>query len=320
NIITKSRQDYSQFVSLDGQFITQYASAVEGTYQRLEISGNLQDLGFYAGGSFMNNGAVHAGQGVLFPAFSTGYDQTAGDIRLDWQLGGGWSLTLVHQHLLQNDVPRTDRFALEAVNPRRFENRPTFADQERDFTYARLNWLGDECSLISGMQITAATQRRLERETELRIAERNAAGALVNQRTRLRDVSEEVNGFIMDMRAWTNFGSGHTLSYGAFFSYEDTDSSRLQIQAAQPLEPLIGYPATVISPTLPPDGRYQQFGVYLMDQLDVTDFWSISGGVRYSSIRAQGTARLFNTGAGALPPIPFDVSFDDWSAEFGSVV
>lgn len=323
NIITKSRKEFDEYFSLNGGFITQYASAVEGTYQRLEMSGNFQNLGFYGGGSFLDMGAVHAGQGALFPSFATGYNQTAGDIRLDWLLGRGWSLTFVYQHLFQNDVPRTDRFPLATVNPTRFENRPTFADQERDFTYARLNWLGDECSFLSGLQITAAVQRRLERENELRVAERvpaNSAGPLVTQRTRLRDGFEEINGVIFDVRGWTNLGVGHTLSYGVFYSYEDADAGRLQVQSANPGGPLTNRPVTEIGPTLPPDGLYQQFGVYLFDQLDVTDWWSLTGGVRFSAITAEGTARLFNTGAGALPPVPFNVSFEDWSAEFGSVV
>lgn len=323
NIITKSHKDFDQTVSLGGGFITQYSSAIQSAYERIEVNGNFQNLGFWGGGSYLYTGAVYAGQGALFPNFATGYDQLAGDLRLDWQLGSGWTLTFVHQHLFQNDVPRTDRFPLATVNPTRFENRPTFGDQERDFTYARLSWLGEEGDPVSGLQITAATQRRLEREFELRVAERvppNSAGPLVTQRTRLRDGFEEINGVLLDVRGWTNLGVGHTLSYGVYLSYEDADAGRVQIQSANVGGTLIGRPVTTITPTLPPDGLYRQFGVYLFDQLAVTDWWLLAGGVRFSSITAEGTARLFNTGAGALPPVPFNLSFEDWSAEFGTTV
>lgn len=315
NIMTKNRGNFVQDrLGWDGMITHNFSTAVQGNYGRVEMGGQLQNFGVYAGGSYQSLNNVFSGQGVSYPERAVGYDQLAGDIRLDWQLNSHWSATFVYQHFFQNDVPRTDRFPLAAVDPTRFENRPTYADQERDFGYFRLNYENCE-GLINGMQLTFALQRRHEIERELRLAER-VAGNLVNMRTRLRLADEEINYGGVDWRGRTDFSQYHHLTYGASFWLHVADASRWQQQSAAVGGPVEGLPATMITPTIPSNGRYDEFGVFIMDTIEVTERWNVNFGGRYSNINARGTARLLSANP---PPVDFNVSFQDWTGEVGTV-
>jgi len=318
NIITKSRKDFSHRFGVNGDIITSYGTALHDPYNRVEFTGNFENLGFYAGGSYYSPGQVQAGQGINFPGYATAYNQMAGNMRLDWHADDYWTVTAVYQRLLQNSVPRTDRFALPQLNPTRFVNQPTFTDNGRDFFYTRLSFYDENACWINGMQLTFDYQRRTEQEQELLLASRNAANRLVGQNTRLRVFNDEVNYGGLDFRAFTNFSEYHTLTYGMTYRYDTIDSIRLQQTATSVGGSLRNRPVTQISPNLPPNGRYGQYGVFLMDRFDVTDWWTINLGGRYSLIHAQGTARTL-----APPPngpVNFDRYFLDWVGEAGSVV
>jgi hemoglobin/transferrin/lactoferrin receptor protein len=321
NIITKSRREFSQCVGLNGALISNFGTAGESGYGRFEVSGNIQDFGFLGGGSFLSTGALHAGQDVLFPEFATGYDQTAFDVRLDWRMSNCWSATFVFQHLFQNDIPRTDRFPLPEVNPTRFEDRPTFTNQRRDFGYIRFGFANDAPGWINGFTITANLQHRNEQETETLFASRDpVTGALVPQRTRERAGEEDVIYGGLDLRGYTNLGGGNILAYGATWQRDDVNALRNERRSALPGQSLEDVRPRAITPTLPNDGAYEQFGIFLYDTWDLTDWLTFTGGGRYSSIAASGTARAFNSPTSTTPPQPFDVSFQDWTGEFGTVV
>ena len=320
NIVTKSRKDFSQALGLNGALISNFSTATESGYGRIEVSGNVQDFGFLGGASFLKTGALHAGQDVTFPEFATGYDQLAADIRLDWRVNTHWTATFVFQHLFQNDVPRTDRFPLPEVNPTRFENRPTFTNQQRDFGYLRLAFADNCPGWLNGFTATVDAQHRYEQETETLFAQRNNAGQLVQQRTRERAGQEDVYFGGIDLRGYTDLGGGNTLAYGTTWRRDDVDAFRTERRSAQPGQSLANVRPREINPTLPDDGRYDQFGIFVLDTLDVTDWLTFTGGGRYSNITASGTARALNARTSTTPPQPFDVSFQDWSGEFGTVV
>ncbi len=315
NIITKSRKDFcDEFMGLDGGMITTFSTALQGGYSRVEAGGRFSNFGVLAGGSYQTLNTFFAGQDVTFPEYATGYDQIAGDIRLDWRMDRHWTGTFVYQHFFQNDVPRTDRYPLPQVNPFRFENRPTVSNQERDFSYLRFNY-ENENGLLNGLQLTFAIQRRHEREDELLLAQRNAQGQLVTQRTRLRAGSEEVNYGGVDLRGRTDFNPNHHLSYGVTYWQQYVDSTRFQVQSALPGGSIEGLQATQITPTLPNDGKYDEFGVFVYDTINLTERWNVGFGGRYSNINTEGTARFLSTNP---PPVFFDLSFQDWSGEAGT--
>jgi outer membrane receptor protein involved in Fe transport len=87
---------------------------------------------------------------------------------------------------------------------------------------------------------------------------------------------------------------------------DTVDSTRVRGNVGRPLLP--------IAPILPNDGDYSQFGVFLTDTWQATDWLSLHAGVRYSNLNADGTVRRNNQN------IFFDESFDVWVSEFGANV
>jgi len=298
NVISKSRKDFSQNLAIGGGVITSYGTALHDPYNRVEVSGNLQNLGVQAGGTAFYPGFVDAGEGVAFPEYATGYDQLAGDIRLDWLLNQYWAATFCYMHIFQNDVPRTDRFPLDQVDPIRNVNRPTFADNVHDFGYVRLTRYNEDAVLFHGVQITGWLQRRDEREREF------------DRRPGRNDLflrSEEINYGGFDFRTVTNVSDNHRILMGFTYQCDLSDSGQLRIRNGV---------VTRQTPTLPPNGFYTQIGAFLMDYLDITDSWSVYGGVRYSEVHARGTARAFSV---SPAPVDFDRHFQDWTPEVGTV-
>lgn len=313
NIVTKSRKDYSQTFDAGLGVITNYSTAATSPYNRLQFQGNFQSLGVFGGGSLYNPGALYAGEGRTYGESIVGYDQGAGDIRLDWKLGDIWTVTFNYQYLRQNDVPRTDRFPTPLVDPARFVNRPTFTNpQEREFGYLRLSGFDESATFLNGLTVTLDLQRRSETEFETTIAERNSQRVLVPRSAPRRRVANEEMVFGgIDIRGFTFLSDRNTLSYGTTYYHDWADASRTQQTGNGPV--------TRILPTLPPDGEYGQFGVFLMDSHEVFDWLTLNAGVRYSSIHASGTARFGSTDE-EEPSIFFDRTFTDWSWETGAVV
>ncbi|GIW82116.1 MAG: hypothetical protein KatS3mg105_3923 [Gemmatales bacterium] len=299
NIITKSRKDFSQTMDFGGNIITNFSTALESPYNRVDFQGNFLNFGWYGGGSYFNLGAVHAGQGIDFANDIVSYSQRAADVRLDWLATDIWTVTFDYQHLLQPSVPRTDRFPTPLIDPTRFTNRPTFFHQNRDFGYVRLQGFDDTPGLINAITVTLALQQRREGRTEF--DNRRA------DRMRLTDRFERViNGYV-DIRGYTFVTPYNTLAYGTTFIHDSVYASRFRNTN--------GGPVSFITPSLPPNGIYDQFGIFVTDRQEVTDWWFLNGGIRYTNINAEGFV-----GVGTDTPFLLDRNFQDWSAEFGSVV
>ena len=302
NLISKSRKDFSQNLAIGGGVITSYSTALHDPYNRVEVSGNFQNLGVYAGGTSYVPGFLDAGGGVAFPEYATGYEQLAGDVRLDWRINDTWVATFCYMHMFQNDVPRTDRFPLRQLDPVLNVNRPTYADNVHDFGYVRLSRYDEDAVFFHGVQITSWLQRRDERENEFDL--RGATRDLFIR-------SEEVNYGGVDLRTVTNVSDNHRILMGFTYQCDLTDSGQLRIR---------NNVVTNRPPILPPNGFYSQIGAFLLDYLDITDSWSVYGGVRYSEIHARGLARQF--GNVLTPPqlaTNFDQHYQDWTPEFGTV-
>lgn len=298
NIITRRRNDYDSRVGMNGEWITNFGTATTDIYQRGSFSGNYGRLGVFGGVSYLGQGTLHGGQGIDYR--NTDYDQVAADLRLDYMISDHWSITTLYQHFFQQSVPRTDRFPepnpLSPPDDITFTNvnRPTYFDpQQRDFGYMRLSYY-DECARwINGLSITfnGLQRREGERETDLG---RNPV--------RLTNTYSDVDQWGMDIRGFTFLTDKHTLSYGTTYIADTVDSTRVRGNVGQPLLP--------ISPILPNDGDYSQFGVFVMDTFKATDWLSVSAGVRYANLNADGTIRRNNQN------VFFDQSFDVWVSEY----
>jgi outer membrane receptor protein involved in Fe transport len=283
NIVTKRRTDYANRWGAGGGLITNFGTAADDIYTRGEFSGNYGSLGVFGGVSYLGVGGVEAGQGVRFD--NTDYDQVAADGRIDYLLGEGWVFTYNYQHFFQNSVPRTDRFP----------SRPTYFDpQQRDFMYWRIANYDLDNPFVHGVETAFSLQHRREGnfETDLR-----------RRPPRITDDRIDIWYWTAETRAYTNLSDYHTLSYGVYYSDDAVDASRLRGNAGGALTPS--------APILPDDGKYRQFGVYLFDRCELTDWLWLTAGIRYSYVNARGTNAA---------DLSFDRNFDVWTTEYGLVV
>lgn len=286
NIVTKSRNDYSQSFGADGGVITRYGSANNDAYNRVQVSGNVQRFGLYTGGSYYTTGDLEAGEGVVFT--NTNYDQGAADIRLDYLMENDWVATLDYQYFRQFRTPRTDNFA---------RGRPTyFSPQQRDFGYLRFARFDDSDDLFHGLQATFSLQQRKEGTEELNQS--------LTQQTNAQDL---VTFWGVDLRAISTPADWTTFTYGFTYYGEALQSHRQRGPVNGPFDP--------ITPQLPPDGAYTQIGVFFLDEITMTDWWTINTGVRYSHVNASGTASADSDDAEF-----FQRSFPNWSFEVSSIV
>lgn len=324
NIITKSRKDYCRTFDAGGTIITSYGSALHDPYNRVEVQGNFEGLGVLGG--FTNYypaiGGVSTGQGIGFPDFATEYGQLSGDVRLDWRVSDYSTLTFDYQRLYQNGVPRTDRFPLPQVNPLRFTNQPTNTDQGRDFGYLRWTTFDDGAMWLNGVMFTLDVQRRTEVETIRRLGQTNNRGGITPQARQLTITDDAIHYGHFDARGFTNLSPWHTITYGFTYEYDTSDSLRLQKTAASvntPINTFNNLPLQPVIPGMPPNGKWMQYGLFISDTLEVTDWWSVNAGVRWSQVDAFGTARSGSTSA-TTPPVTFNRVFSNlWCAEAGTV-
>lgn len=312
NIVTKSRKDFSQTVAANGNFITNYSSAWDYGYNRGELSANFSNLGIFAGTDYFSSGSLHAGDGVTFPAYTVGYQQTAADVRLDYLIGDNWRITMDYQHLNQPQVPRTDRFPLPQVDPTRFVNRPTvFEPQERDFGYFRIIGFDNAPGPINALMFTFNMQQRREGEFETRFDR-------IDRRTRLPEITDSFENVVnwgLDLRGFTNLFTGNTLTYGTTYYHDAVDAIRLRRRIDRRRIDRRSGQIVQITPALPPDGVYSQFGIFLMDRWQVFDWLTLTAGIRYSNVNAEGTVDAFGPNRRF-----FNESFQNWPGEVGFVL
>jgi hemoglobin/transferrin/lactoferrin receptor protein len=123
-----------------GRTIYRYASAEDSHGGRLELSGYAADahLGWIGGVSARSFGDLRGGRHVERQP-KTGYDEWAGDLRVEWQAEADTRLTLAHQSMRQDDVWRTHR-TIYGITWKGLEHGDELEhvfDQARDLTYIR---------------------------------------------------------------------------------------------------------------------------------------------------------------------------------------
>lgn len=123
--------------------------------------------GLTIGGATKSYGSVRAAEIGELPR--TGYDEEAFNLRFDARLANTWDFTLVHQALVQDDVPRTHStiFSVPFAGTTVGTDLDRYKDQERKLSYVKLStdqWFG----WADKAEFTLAYQPRTETETRIR--------------------------------------------------------------------------------------------------------------------------------------------------------
>ncbi|QGJ71023.1 TonB-dependent receptor [Planctomycetales bacterium 10988] len=288
NIVTKSpskfRGDY-----VGTSFRETLSTADWGSYSRLSVEGWVGSMGAYSGASYLNINDVDTG-GILGRQPATNYDQHAADLKLQFQPACDQLLTVAFQHFVQEDVPRSDRFA-PFIDPGSI--RPTFFDpQQRDLAYLR--WEArPEVGLMDSLMFTASYARQKEGSIEIRPT---------NNRRTIGDL--DVNTIGLNLVGTTDLEFAGILSYGVDYYHDDVDAVRVRYRDDT------GAFDRFDTPQFPDDAFYERFGIFVNWNVDLTDRWRFDGGVRYENIDLGATPILDINGSPT--PVSTDPAFQGW--------
>lgn len=301
NAMPRRRHSFAPGVHAEGRWLARAASAEQAAFGRAEVEGNRNDLGWLVGATHRRLGDLISGDGLL-PG-TGGIDEWDADARVDWRLGGGWSLAAGWQHVRQYNAPRTEQtvdavpFHGTAVGS---ELKRDF-DQERDLAYARLGFDHGACCTPFSRGFLGVSWHRHgeERDRERTGGRRDLSGFEVDQ-----------YGVQLQLESPTRWGR---FTYGAEWYHDEVRSFKDNFLAGV-------FTGSDVQGPLGDEGTYDLLGVYVQDHAD----WGrldVYAGARwtYASARAD---RVDNPAVGGSDPTtPGNViAVDgDWSDLVGSL-
>ncbi len=255
-------------------------------------TGEAGKWGLHLGGSWRDFGNVDAAKIGLQPA--TGYDEWAGDIRFDAALNDQWTLTAVHQQFRQDDVWRTHStiYGVPWEGTTTGNDRRRSFDQERTLTYVRVAGENLE-SFADSIALTASWQTADEWQYRIRS----------NGASDHNDVFVDTAGLDLQLTSDTSIGK---LTYGADY-YRDSVDSMSSFYNANGSFNRFGIQGPVGD-----DSTYDLFGVFIQDEIAVSDRATLFLGGRYTYAAAD-VGRYQDPATGGAVSLE-----DDWSQFTGS--
>ena len=286
NIVTRSPDIHRGTYHEDyrgGAFTEYYNTADSSSYSRLSVEGWTDDMGVFAGGSFLNTRDLDTGFDVMGRQPGTNYQQWAGDIKFNYLVSNHELLTIGLQHFQQDDLPRSDRypgFPGDRNNSNTFEKARFFDPQQRDLSYVRYQSL--EVAGLDTIMLTGSYHRQRE-----------------NQRRGVPEVrfqETDVKTFGINAVAVKDYCQQGKITTGVDWYYDNVDSR---------------FGGTASGPIIPDDAWYSRFGAFLNWEMQWTPRLSGVAGVRYEAIQLAATPIIDGT------PISIAPSYNDWVGQVG---
>ena len=244
-----------------GLLLYRVASAEESHIGRGELSLNLgADTAVLFGLTAKHFGNVHAGGDTGDQPY-TGYDDMAGDVKIEHFLDDRLRLVVAHQSVDQEDVPRTH----STIFAKSFEGTTVGSDlrrefdQERRLTYAQLHG-ADLDGGIDAFSLSVSWQEQEEVEDRVR----------GNGTRDLQGLDVGTLGLLAGAGSQTSIGY---LSYGVEFYRDEVDSFRDRFANQTPVDDIQG--------PVGDDATYDLLGVYLQDEIPVNERLDLTLGTRF---------------------------------------
>lgn len=281
NVITKKRKDFSSSRDIDGSLTGHYGSSDESKTGRIEVSGNLQNLGFIGGKSYRDFGDLRGGEDTGLQK-NTGYQENDGDIKLQYRFLHGGEMVAGYRRVHQMNVPRTDKFV--------YNNESFIYDPQIWNAFFAGYGVKNAGFLDHGLNFTLSLNQQIEG------IRRQKFGS-----TTLRKYRDEVDTWGLSIQGNNAWGVKQLLTYGVEYYSDSVDSSRTDINLST------GAKAPK-SGNFPDDAQYSLIGVFIQDEVGVTDRMSTIIGLRYSQAQVEATL-----------PSPFDWFEDRYSDVTASI-
>jgi hemoglobin/transferrin/lactoferrin receptor protein len=275
NVLTKRALYESEE---DGKFFThgsmfhRYSTAEQSYMGRIETQmGVGGEWGLHLGASLKRFGDVIGAE--VGEQANTGYDEWSYDARLDMRLSPNWELTAVHQHLDQDDAWRTHstRFGISWEGTEIGSDKLRVFDHSRQLSYLKLSGT-DLNGFIDRATITLSYQNGDEIQDRIKEDGKREYGGF--------DI--QTYGVDVQLESYTSLGK---LVYGADYYQDRVDSFRRDFAPGGALDKVR------IQGPVGDDSTYELLGIYLQDEVKLSDRFTLFLGGRYT--HAQADIRKF---------------------------
>ncbi len=267
--------------ALGGRTAYRYSTAEQSHGGRLEVWGRANERWGWIGGFSARQFGDLRGGGAVGRQRKTGYDESAGDFRVEWTPEENLRWTLAHQSARQNDVWRTHRtvYGLAWKGLQRGDEREHVFDQARDLTYARV-----ERESADGSE-TLTLYRHAQSEDLRRVA---------------ADRARRAEGF--EVAAWganaqaIRRGDLGEWTLGADYQLDFVDSYGRRYDSEGRLK------KTEIQGPVADDARYHLAGLYAQNRFAPSSAGGaeLVGGARYTFARAEADRVKDPIGGGGM--------------------
>jgi hemoglobin/transferrin/lactoferrin receptor protein len=197
----------------------------------------------------------------------TGFEELSWDVKFQFHPDVDSTLTLAFQQTVIDDVWRTHstQYALPWRGTIPGTDQVRTLDQTRRLSY--LQYEGEMDGPVQKMRASLSWHQQIEQQERVR------------KDGRRNESDFEVNtlGFWLDLDSATPLGY---LVYGGGFYSDDIDTRGVNYSAT-------GVPSLQIQGPVADDSRYDIAGLFIQDQVDLSDAVSLHLGIRYDQVRAQ---------------------------------
>lgn len=286
NAITKDPYTYGSGPQVGGRLYYRGSTAEHSHIGRAEMSATFDDsLGILLGISGKNLGSLEGGHDTGTQTH-TGYEELDADLKVEKFLDANTRLVFGYQNVRQDNVPRTHKtvFAVPFEGTTIGSDLRRDLDQQRELVYAQLH--GDNVdSFFDSYSLSLSWHSQEEERTRVR-------GAGTKQ---LQGFDVGTLGLFANLASDSSIGR---LTYGFDFYHDDVDSFSS---------------TNAIQGPVADDASYDLLGVFVQDEIAVTEKLSVTLGGRFNYAAADANSVLD-------PVSSTQVELeDDWNSFVGSV-
>ncbi len=269
NVISRRKKDFLDGCDWYKQLQYSYSSANNAHAGRGEIGASYEkQLGILVGGTLRTFDDIRAGGGTGLQ-HHTGYDEWGGDVKIEYLINKDAKLIFGHYNFYQNDAWRTHKtmHGISWKGTTIGNEAYRILDQRRTLTYLQYHHknLG---AFINALRVSLSWQET--GETQWR--RRN------DGRSDKQGVDVDTLGMSVQFETPSPIGRW---TYGAEAYFDDVQSWKHKYNADG------SFDSRNIQGPVADDARYNLIGVYVQDEISLTDRLDLTLGTRYTHSRAD---------------------------------
>jgi len=250
--------------STSGRLYGRGADAENSYTGRGEVGGSYENkFGWILGGSYKDYGNVEAGSPTGIQD-KTGYDEWDGDVKVEYLLQNDSRLVFAHQNVDQDNAWRTHKtiYGQTWRETTHGNEKSRILAQDRELTYVQYHGkkLG---SIVDGLDISLSYQEQEEVEERVKS----------DYRSDRQGFEVGTVGILTQIDSNSPLG---TWTYGVEYYHDDVDSFKKNYRADG------SFSGEEIQGPVADDATYDLLGIYLQDDIGLSDSLELILGARYS--------------------------------------